>query len=261
MLSKLLKRDLKKNMSWLWILYIASFVIAGATRGFAKLGENIMFFKVLGIFFDSVFYTLIINIIIQAFLRSFLNFKKSFYSDEAYLTHTLPFTKNQLINSKYITAIIEISLSFVCVITTLLIRFASNSMFNTLKVLLSTLIIGNFSLVLSLILIALLIVIEFIMFISIIFFAIVLAYKSKEKRVLKTFLYTAGFAFASLIALACILISLLLINGVSLSSATLVLPSSAFYSVISAGIIVYSAVIILFYFLTKKEFNKGVNVD
>lgn len=261
MLGKLLKRDLKKNMSWLWILYIASFVIAGATRGFAKLGENIMFFKVLGIFFDSVFYALIINIIIQAFLRSFLNFKKSFYSDEAYLTHTLPVTKNQLINSKYITAIIEISLSFVCVIAALLIRFASNSMFNTLKALLSTLIIGNFSLVLSLILIVLLIVIEFIMFISIIFFAIVLAYKSKEKRVLKSFVYTALFALASITVLSVIMIIVLSINNVNILNSFVAMSNSTFITIIMSGILVYATVILLFYFLTKKEFNKGVNVD
>lgn len=105
MLSKLLKKDLKKNMHWLWILFLSTIAIAGITRGFKELGDNSTFFKILSIFFDSVFYALAINGIIQPFLRNFLNFTKSFYSDESYLTHTLPVTKNQLITSKYITAV------------------------------------------------------------------------------------------------------------------------------------------------------------
>ena len=72
MLSKLLKHDLKKNMRWLWILFVATIVIAGIARGFKELGNSIAFFKILGIIFESLFYTLAINCIIQPFLRSFL---------------------------------------------------------------------------------------------------------------------------------------------------------------------------------------------
>jgi len=99
------------------------------------------------------------------------------------------------------------------------------------------------------------------MFISIIFFSIVLAYRAKEKRVLKTFMLTAGFSFVALIVLSIFMIAVLSINGVELTSTTLVLSSSAFVSIILTGIIVYLAVIITFYLLTKKEFKKGVNVD
>ena len=77
MLSKLLKIDLKKNMRWLWILFVATIVVAGITRGCKELGENIAFFKILGIFFDSIFYSLAVNVILQPFLRHFLNFSKS----------------------------------------------------------------------------------------------------------------------------------------------------------------------------------------
>ena len=67
-------------------------------------------------------------------------------------------------------------------------------------------------------------------------------------------------SFAALTALS-IMIIVLLINGVKLSSTTLVLSSSAFISVLVTGILVYSAAIVLFYLLTKKELSKGVNVD
>jgi len=261
MLGKLLKKDLRKNMRWLWILFISTILVAGITRGCKELGESIAFFKILGIFFDSIFYSLAVNVILQPFLRNFLNFSKSFYSDESYLTHTLPVTKNQLINSKMITALIEVILGFITLILSILIMFISPTMFTSLKMILSMLIVGNFSLALVLILFIILIVVEFLMFLSIIFFSIVLAYKEKEKRVLKTFLITAGLAFASISVLSVVMIAVLLINGINLSSQTLILSNTAFLSIIISGIVVYSIAITIFYFLTKKEFNKGVNVD
>ena len=99
--GNLLSKDLKKNMRWLWVLFLATFVVAGVSRGCKELGQTIVFFKILGIFFESVFYTLAVNVILQPFLRNFLNFSKSLYGDESYLTHTLPVTKSQLINSKF----------------------------------------------------------------------------------------------------------------------------------------------------------------
>ena len=261
MLSKLLKNDLKKNMRWLWILFVSTMAVAGVARGCKELGENIMFFKILGIFFDTVFYSLLANSIIQPFLRGFFNFTKSFYGDESYLTHTLPVTKNQLINSKFLTVLIEILLGFACLIISILIRFASPQMLNLIKILISSVVLGKFSVGLIITLFVILVIIEFFMFISIIYFSIVIAYRKKEKRVLNTFLYTALTSFIALTALSVIMLAVLSINGVKLSSTTLILSSSAFMSVLITGITMYSLITMLFYFLTKKEFNKGVNVD
>lgn len=261
MFAKLLKNDLKRDMRWLWILFVSTIAVACVTRGCKALGENVLFFKILAIFFDSVFYALAVNIVLQPFLRNFLNFTKSFYSDEAYLTHTLPVTKKQLINSKFLTAVIEISLGFITLVASILIMFWSPTFFETIKLLISTLIVGDLSISLTLILFVVLVIVEFLMFISIIFFSIVIAYRSKEKRALKTFLLTAAISFVALTVLAIVMLVVLIINGVNISSSSLILSSSAFMSIMLTGIIVYSAVIVLFYFLTKKEFNKGVNID
>ena len=99
------------------------------------------------------------------------------------------------------------------------------------------------------------------MFISIIFLSIVIAYRSREKRVLKSFLYSAGFAFAFLAVLAGVMIAVLLINKVDILSSTLVLSKEVFISVILSGIIVYSLASVLCWLLTHREFKKGVNVD
>ena len=261
MLSKLLKKDLNRNMRWMWILFVSTIIVAGLTRGCKELGHSIAFFKILGIFFDSVFYSLLVNVILHPFLRNFMNFSRSLYGDESYLTHTLPVTKNQLINSKFITAITEILLGFLTLVISLLIVFYSDTLFPTLEILLSTLVNGKISVFWTLLLFILLVIVEFLMFISIIFFSIVIAYRSKEKKVLKTFLFTALMSFASITILSIVMIIVLLINGVDISSTTLIMSPTAFMSVLLTGIIVYSIIIILFYFLTKKEFKKGVNVD
>lgn len=261
MLSKLLKNDLKKNMRWMWIIFAATIVVAGISRGCKELSTTISFFKILKIIFDSIFYSLAVNCILQPFLRNFYNFSRDFYSDESYLTHTLPATKSQLINSKYITTLIEMILGFISLILSLIIMYASPTFVTTIKLLISTIVTGNISIFWTITLFIVLVIVEFFMFLSIIYFSIVVAYKTKEKRVLRTFLITAGIAFASISILAAIMIIVLVINGVSLSSTTLILSNTAFVSVLITGILVYLAISVLFYFLAKREFNKGINVD
>lgn len=261
MLSKLLKKDLKKNMSWMWILFVSTIGLAGLTRGCRELGNSVAFFKIVTIVIEGIFYGLAVNSIIQPFLRNFLNFYKSFYSDESYLTHTLPVTKNQLIDSKYLTSLIEMLAGFATIILSILIMYARPGFTNFLKLFISTAITGNFSLLLVIFLFIVLVIIEFLMFLSIIDFSIVVAYKSKDKRILKTFLIAAGCAFATLAVLAICMLTVLLINGIKITSSNLVLSSSAMYSVFITAIVLYSAATTLFYFLAKHEFNKGVNVD
>lgn len=261
MLGKLLKNDLKKNLRWMWILFVSTIAIAALDRGCKELAENLVFFKVFAIVLDSIFYALLANTIVQPFLRGFMNFSKSLYGDESYLTHTLPVTKNQIINSKFLTALIEILLGFICLVISLLIVFASPTLFTTLKLLISTIVVGEISVFWTLFLFILLVVVEFLMFISIIYFSIVIGYRSKEKKVLKAFLFTALFSFASSSVLSMVMVIVLLINGIDLTSTVLTMSSSAFLSIFLTGIIVYICVSVLFYILTKIAFRKGVNVD
>lgn len=261
MLNKLLKHDLKKNMHWMWILFVATIGIALITRGTKELGKNLAFFQMISVFLEGIYYGLAVNVIIQPFLRNFLNFHRSFYSDESYLTHTLPVTKNQLINSKYLTALIEMFIGFATLVVSLLIMYASPTLDDFLSLLISTIITGSFSLTFVIILLITLVIVEFLMFISIIYFSITIAYKSKDKRIFKSFLIATAMSFASLIVLSIALLIVLLINDVKLTISTLILSNTAFISVFATAIILYSAITILFYFLTKRELNKGVNVD
>ena len=248
-------------MRWLWILFVATIVVAALDRGCKALGENILFFQILAIFFDSVFYGLLVNVILQPFLRSFLNFTKSLYGDESYLTHTLPVTKNQILTSKFLTAVIEITLGFVSLVLALLIMFWTPDLFTQIEGLIYLLTGAQLSAVLVLTLFVGVVLAEFLMFICMIFFAIVLAYRAKEKRVLKTFLLTAGMSFVAEIVLSVAMVIVMAINGIDLSVTSLMLNGTALLSLMVTGIAVYLGISILFYCLSRKIFNKGVNVD
>ncbi len=261
MLGKLLKYDFRKNMRWLWILFVGAIVAAGITRGLVELGKSIAFFKVLSILFDSVFYALVANSLIQPFLRGFMDFSKSLYGDESYLTHTLPVTKKQIINSKYITTFAELLMGFASVIIAILIRFASPTFLQTIKYMLSAVVTGEFSALLALVLMIVLVIVEFLMFSSIINFSIVMAYKSNEKKVLKSFLFTAAFAAIAMTVLSVAMVIMFVAFGVDISSSTLTFTAPVFFGIIITGIVVYLLFTVLFYFLAKKEFGKGVNVD
>ena len=139
--------------------------------------------------------------------------------------------------------------------------YASPSLDDMLMMLLSTTVSGYVSLWLAVGLIFTLIIIEFLMYISIIFYSIVVSYRAREKRVLKTFLTTVLMAFVAITILSIVMVVVLLTNGVDLSTTTLILPNTAFLGVLISGIVVYTLVSIFFYFMTKHEFNKGVDVD
>lgn len=261
MLGKLLKYDLKRNMHWLWILFVCTIAIAGIGRLCEELSQTVAFFKVLAIFFDSIFYAAVVNTILQPFLRNFLNFSKNLYGDESYLTHTLPVTKNQLINSKYLTATIEIVAGALCTIAAVLIKVASPTSLAVVEQMLMAIVPDGISAAVVITLGATLIICELLMFISIINFSIVLGYKSNEKKVLKSFIFAAIFSISASMVLGIAMFGILLVFGVDFASETLILSGTALITLLITGIVVYLAIGILFYFLAKKQFNNGVNVD
>ena len=57
------------------------------------------------------------------------------------------------------------------------------------------------------------------------------------------------------------MIIVLVINGVEFASSTLTLTSTTLYSVLITGIVVYTGVVALFYFLARTLYNKGINID
>ena len=101
MLNKLLKYDLKymlKNMS---IFYILAILFAISTRIFFSLIQTTIINLISQICVGCMF-SMLASILINVIMRSWVRIIDSGYKDESYLTHTLPVTKKEIYNSKFI---------------------------------------------------------------------------------------------------------------------------------------------------------------
>ena len=87
--------------------------------------------------------TLLINILINNILRIWARTIKNFYSDEAYLTHTLPIKKETLFLSKVLTTIITLLTSTLVIVISLLICYYSKENIEILKNILNQINISN----------------------------------------------------------------------------------------------------------------------
>lgn len=114
MLKKLLKYDLGTVMKYWWI---AAVTVIGLS---VLSGFSISVLAVDALYLNVMIYIIAIMVIFATVLSYsafmiltivfiFVRFYKNFFSDEGYLTFTLPVKRSQLLNSKLITAVITTS--------------------------------------------------------------------------------------------------------------------------------------------------------
>jgi hypothetical protein len=265
MFYKLFKKDFKKDIRWLSILFISTIAIAGLSRGCKELGENILFFKILTIFFDSVFYSLLVNIILQPFLRSFLNFTKSFYSDEAYLTHTLPVTKNELYNSKFIQTLIFFFIGFFVILISLFVAYYSKDNWIVLTNYIKTITTGlNMSTSFFVVMFITLIFLEVFNAIQCGFYGMILGHKKNNGKLG----YSVLFGFIIYLLAQTLVLALVFVYGLFDSSvmelfktATVSIDVQAFKVLAIVASLLYLVIIFIMSILCKKELNKGINIE
>lgn len=261
MIKKLMKHDTRKMFWILCYIYIISVTLAGLTR-LINIGNNIQFLKILGHVFSGLTYSALCSILVNTFVQILRVFTLSFYKDESYLTHTLPVSKNKLLLSKYLSAIIVIMTSILVCFASLFIMFYSKTFIQGLKSFISATVSGfNISIGLFVFLLILLIFAEICAFISMSFTAIVKAHTYNSKRVLKGMLWFVLYYLGSMVCLilTCVIIFAISGNISSLFASTL--SSSAFLKIIILTLIFYISLAILYYFICRKVFKKGVNVD
>ncbi|MEG0743284.1 MAG: hypothetical protein RR493_00755 [Erysipelotrichaceae bacterium] len=118
MLGKLMKFEFKSTYRSYLFLY--SILLAVATMLSFRISEEYGKFDVMII----IIYTILITVIsVFTFVNILKSYQNSMYGKNAYLTHTLPVTTNQLLVSKSIVAFVWILLSFGIVAISLLILF------------------------------------------------------------------------------------------------------------------------------------------
>ena len=138
MLNKLLKYDLKymlKNMS---IFYILSILFAIATRILFSLNQTTII-NLIGQICVGCMFSMLASILINVIMRSWVRFIDSVYKDESYLTHTLPVTKKEIYNSKFLQTLIFFIVSFIVILISLFIAYYTEERWIMIKELVNSL--------------------------------------------------------------------------------------------------------------------------
>ncbi len=264
MLIKLLKYDLKymlKNMS---VFYILSLFFAITTR-LLSLPEQTIMLDILGKISSGCVIAMIANIVINTMMRSWIRFKESLYKDESYLTHTLPVTKSDIYNSKFIQTLIFFLIGFAVVLLSLFTAYYTPDAWTTIKEYIRTITIGfNMSTTFFVSIAVIVIFLELFNAIQCGFLGIILGYKRNSGKV--GFLVLYGFIIY-LVAQTLVL-GLVFVYGLFdptvmelFKTGTISIDVNAFKTLAIIASILYVVIILSMSVICKRVLRKGVNVE
>jgi hypothetical protein len=263
MLTKLLKYDLKymiKNMS---IFYILGLFFAVVTRILFSLDQSFMV-HILGSISVGCMFSMAASILINTMMRSWVRFRDSIYKDESYLTHTLPVTKNNIYNSKFIQTLIFFVFSFAFVIMCLFITYYTKERWEILKLSIDKITTGldmnTWFFVIGMLLVVFL---EFFNAIQCGFLGMILGHRRNNGKIG----YSVIFGFLAYLISQSIILLLVFMVGVfdsgimSLFKNEPLMDTSALKLLIVLSSVLYVLMIFAMNLLCKKILNKGVNVE
>ena len=262
MLKKLIKYDVRKMIFNLPYFYLASLVFALLTR-FVNIWKDIQFFFILGQIFQGTTIALIVNSLANTILGVLVrSFRASFYGDESYLTHTLPTSKNKLLLSKFLSALIVVFLTILVILLCLIIMFYSSEFISLIKQSLSLVVIGlDISPAGLITIISVAICFQLLSMLLMGFASIVKGHSYNNGKIAKSFLWFGIFyVISGIVSLMLISLVLLFSGNIEEVFAT-VMKGETFIILIVSTIFIYALYTVAFYLITNKLFNKGVNVD
>jgi len=261
MLKRLMKYDLKRTLKYLVWFYALSIVLSGICR-LLDIWKDIHVIRILSSVFSSLTYSAIATVLVNTFFHILLSFVASFYKDQSYLTHTLPVKKDNLLLSKYLSALIVVLCSVLACVFSLFIMLYSSAFIKTLKTAILSAVIGlNIGGGTLILLLVLIIFSQILALISMAFSAIVKGHSYNQKRRLKGVLWFVVYYLASMYLTLIFAVICTTITGEIKTLFSNQMSSSAFLTVLIVALISYWFYALFFYFLCKREFNKGVNVD
>ena len=264
MLIKLLKYDLKymiKNMS---IFYILSIFFAIITRILASLDQSVIINIIRQISAGCVI-AMIFNILINTMMRSWIRFRDSLYKDEAYLTHTLPVTKNDIYNSKFIQTLIFFFLGFIVILLSIFITYYSHDTWIIIKDYIKTITVGfNMSIVFFITMAIVIIFLEVFNAIQCGFLGIILGHKKNNGKLG----FSVLFGFIIYLIAQTLVLALVFVYGLFdatvmelFRTGTISIDVSAFKLLAIVSSVLYLLIIFSMSIICKKVLNKGVNIE
>ena len=263
MLGKLLKYDLKWIYKVLIVFYILALFLALVGRGFTEI-ENSIIFNVLGYISIGFSIAMMISIIMNNILRMWARIIKNVYKDESYLTHTLPVSKKTIYMSKVLAGIITMLTSTLIILLCLAICYYSKENVELLKTAIKSTVamfdsnVFSFLLIIAVVLFSQLI---FVLFSGNV--GIIIAHRSNNSKIVKSLIYGyIAYIIPEIIMIGSLFIMAIfnadLMNLIKTNS----MPNmQVFRNMMYFGVGIYIVFLIIYYFIGKKQLEKGVNVE
>lgn len=263
MLSKLLKYDLKYMLQNMLVFYIFAIFFGLTTRILFSLNQTFMV-SILSQVSVGCMFAMIVNIIINTVMRSWVRFKDFIYGDESYLTHTLPVTKNDIYNSKFVQTIIFSVIGFIVIIGSLFIAYYTFDRWLLLKDFINSISTGlNINTMLFVISIIVIFFLEILNTIQSGFLGIILGHNKNNNKIGFSVLY--GF-ISYLLSQGVVLLLIFILglfnnNIMELFKSSMILDNDTIQLLIIFAILVYLLIIWIMNLICKYKFNIGVNVE
>lgn len=207
---------------------------------------------------------MIINILINNFMRVWARFIRNIYKDESYLTHTLPVSKQKIYLSKILSAIITMITSSVVIVICLAIAYYSKETMEFLKTSIEFMANAYDAKVVSfMVTVILTLFLELLFALFAGYIGIIFAYRTNNLKIIKAIIF--GF-IAYMIPSVFTLVGMYIVGLFSpevmnLFNTVSELDIDAMKFVLYGGMVIYAVYIALYYVIGKKQFEKGVNVD
>ena len=264
MLGKLIKYDIKWINKVMVIYYLITFVLCVLTRVLSGFSDNfflnIIFYAVRGMAIACF-----ANVLINAIIRCWARLHTTTYKDESYLTHTLPVTKSDIYNSKFIQTLIFFVIGFVIILISLFIVYYSKDNWASLREFIKTLTTGlNMSTAFFLIMAITIIFLEVFNAIQCGFLGLILGHKLNNNKIA----FSIIFGFIAYLLSQSLVLALVFVYGLFdptvmelFKTATVSIDVDAFKLLAIISSVLYIIIITVMSIICKIELKKGVNIE
>ena len=262
MLGKLLKYDLKWCYKPLIVFYALAFIFSVLARIVDYMPSS-FFTLIVGEVSLFMAISMFISIIMNCMMRNWVRFLRNIYKDEAYLTHTLPVSKNEIYLSKVLTGIITLFTSLVVIVLCFNICFMDQtSWLNFVEYFKNTSLYFHCSLPVFLSLITLLIFLELLFMLLTGYLGIIMGNKKNNYKIMKSIIR----GIQIYIVFSCLIVIILYIIGLYNQDIMSIFKSldmndGAIKNVMICTTGIYIIYNIIIGIISKYLLNKGVNID
>lgn len=261
MLTKLLKHDLTYTFKLVSIYSLCLILSAVLTR--LTYDQTIIFMQILHMIFYNCVFIFAINLIFSTILRLLARLKTNFYSDQGYLTHTLPVRIQTLWLAKFLNSCLAIATSVLVVAGSFWLAFASFGRHELIFLdFLASESFGSIFLWIMQILLAL--ILQFLFIIQAGSIGIISGYaKNSHHPAWSVFFGLLTYALGNILLVVLLIIYSSFNPSVSFFSETIdpvTMPDFLRQALILIGC-GYAALIVTTYFIGRKILQNGINLD